>query len=1016
MGDPGFIPGMIGYTIHLAVSQVIQYINVAIRCRKELDALKALLLKIKEMNMEMQQCRKALQSGRMSTSFELPLPFAVNSWLNELNSLLDEASDLVTHCNVQSYWHLFPRYRTSRKIRRLIENVEKHLASTPSIAFLHQLQQNVTNQQVLEQIRGRMDSLNLYTSALTGTFGDLFPSNSSAASNTKYIEEALIVGQDSSFTRLLDLIHSEQHKNVSRFGLVGKGGAGKTLLLKRVFNCDQVQSLFCNDLILWLTVSQTPSFNALRNALFKQIALKVNQRPDSTHEDHMKTWLNESMRKHKFALFLDDVWETSATSLLEELCVPHSPLHDSNIIIATSRSRSVLSQLGVPTPSIIQMQDLTEDDSWRLFSFHAFPHRDGILPISIDQEIARRVCKECGGLPLAIKVVGQAMAGISESNEWEFALQRLQNDVTHSLSSTLRLSYNALANLPGYGISLQLCFLCLAAFSEDEVIHYEIAIKYWIGEGLVVGPDPLQIGEIYIRLLADRCLIEPIHKDQDRKVINFRVHDVLHHFLAHQIAKKEEKCFFQAHKGLGEFPADDCGGHIRISLRDNNLTKVPKAFGAPYIRSLLLAGNTTLKEIPKEVIGSMTTLRVLDLSRTALQSLPKNVGCLKHLVCLILCSMPIKKLPYSIGTLRKLQILDLYQSEITELPSSISKLTSLQLLNVPSCQDLQCMPSGISNLRSLKYLNTGGSRNIGWNKCRRGRLSLNDLGTLNQLKRLGLTNNGEIIREGTLGSMKQIEALLLDLTDMEKLPSDMNAISKLRKLWLVCPHLLQIEDSFCEFQNLGYISLFNCGMLKQLPPLQKLENLKHLQIVACRNIEKLPEEFGKEGAFPKLEVFSVVAMQKLEQLPIVKEGAMPSLKTLTIMKCEALQRIPECYWDLKSVEKIRVYGCSNVQLVMAEEEHFIKTKSQVQTVTLSTTETETLEKRYNNILCQSEHIYYGEFWCSEMFQFVDEINRYLSLYDLCPNNGIQQKFNTSICTSIVTPIAGYTLDNILEVT
>ncbi|GLJ28851.1 hypothetical protein SUGI_0568520 [Cryptomeria japonica] len=686
------------------------------------------------------------------------------------------------------------------------------------------------------------------------------------------------------------------------------------------------------------------------------------------------------MRKQKFALFLDDVWETSAKSLLEELCVPHSALHNSNIIITTSRSKSVLSQLGVPPPSIIQMQDLTEDESWKLFSIHAFPHSDGVLPMSIDQEIARRVCNECGGLPLAIKVVGQAMAGVAQSNEWEFALQRLQNDVTHSLSSKLRLSYDALADLPGYGISLQLCFLCLAAFSEDEVIQAGLAMKYWIGEGLISGPDPVQIGEIYLILLADRCLIEPIHKDHDGKVINFRVHDVLHHFLAHQIAEKEEKCFFQARRDIGEFPAHECEGHIRISLMDNRLTKVPKAFGAPYIRSLLLAGNTSLTEIPKEVIESMTTLRVLDLSRTALQSLPKNVGSLKHLVCLRLCSVPIKKLPYSVGTLRNLQVLDLYQSDITQLPSSISQLTSLKILDVGSCKHLQCMPYGISNLRSLKYLNADGSRNLAWKKCRRGRLSINDLGTLNQLKWLMLSNKGEIVREGMFGTMKQMESLFLDLTDTEKLPNDMTAMSKLRTLWLACPHLIQIEDSFCGFKNMGNIRLFNCGKLKQVPPLQKLENLKHLQIVKCPNIVKFPEEFGKRGGFPKLEVFSVVEAEKLEQLPMVEEGALPLLKILTIMKCEALQRLPQCYWNLKSAEKIRVYGCSKVLHVMAEEEKFIKTQRKVQTITLSSMEIKTLEKRYYDILCRGEHFYYGEFWCSEMFQFLDNINRFWSLY------------------------------------
>ncbi|GLJ28816.1 hypothetical protein SUGI_0568040 [Cryptomeria japonica] len=484
MGDPGFITGFAGYAIQLAWDQIMHHINIAIRCKKELDALKLLLPRIQAMNVELQEYRKALNSGKMSTSPHHPLPSTVNSWLNELNALLEEASDLAQHCTV------------------------------------------------LEQIKERLDYLNHSTSAVASASGDLFPSIYSATSNKKYIEEAVIVGQDSESNKLVELIDSQQHKNVSHLGLVGKGGAGKTLLLKRVFNSDQVQSLFRNDLMLWLTISQNPSFNTLRDDLVKQISVQVNERLDSREEDHVKTWLNECMRKHKFALFLDDIWETSAAWLLEELCVPHSPHHKSNIIIATSRTSSVVSQLGVRPSSLIEMQDLTEDDGWRLFSFYAFPHSDGILPMSIDQEIARSVCKEChGGLPLALKVIGKAMVSVTLSNEWELTVKKL-----------------------------------LQCFGRRGWLWHFLA---------VVLPLPCCFLKRYVILLPDRCLIEPIQKDYDGKVICFRVHDVLHD-LAQQIAEKEEKCFFQASKGLQEFPMVDCAGHIRISLEDNSLTRVPK--------------------------------------------------------------------------------------------------------------------------------------------------------------------------------------------------------------------------------------------------------------------------------------------------------------------------------------------------------------------------------------------------------------------------------------------------------
>ncbi|XP_059077141.1 probable disease resistance protein At4g14610 [Cryptomeria japonica] len=199
--------------------------------------------------------------------------------------------------------------------------------------------------------------------------------------------------------------------------------------------------------MLWLTVSQNPSFNTIRDDLMKQITTQVNERLDSREEGHVKTSLNESMRKHKFALFLDDIWETSAALLLEELCVPHSPHHKYNIIIATSITSNVLSQLGVQPSSLIKMQDLTEDNSWRLFSFYAFPHNDEIFHMSIDQERAT--------------IVGKLM-----------------------------LSYDALAGVVGYGISLQLCFLCLAGFSKGHVYSNDV-IDYWIREGLVAERDPL---------------------------------------------------------------------------------------------------------------------------------------------------------------------------------------------------------------------------------------------------------------------------------------------------------------------------------------------------------------------------------------------------------------------------------------------------------------------------------------------------------------------------------------------
>ncbi|GLJ28820.1 hypothetical protein SUGI_0568200 [Cryptomeria japonica] len=113
---------------------------------------------------------------------------------------------------------------------------------------------------------------------------------------------------------------------------------------------------------------------------------------------------------------------------------------------------------------------------------------------------------------------------------------------------------------------------------------------------------------------------------------------------------------------------------------------------------------------------------------------------------------------------------------------------------------------------------------------------------------------------------------------------------KIEKKFLNMSSVTPDRNSISEFQ--GYLSLFDCGMLKQLPNLHNLPSLKHLHIIECSKIEKFPEEFGKRGGFPKLELFSVVKLRKMKQLPTLEEGAPPSRKTLTIMQCEALRMLP----------------------------------------------------------------------------------------------------------------------------
>ena len=99
------------------------------------------------------------------------------------------------------------------------------------------------------------------------------------------IEEPVIVGQKQALAKLEELVIDDVKSN--KIGVVGKCGAGKTLLLKTLFNRQKVLSHFSDGLLLWLNVTQRPSVKSLMNDLCKQIAIqkRVDLRKAIKEED-----------------------------------------------------------------------------------------------------------------------------------------------------------------------------------------------------------------------------------------------------------------------------------------------------------------------------------------------------------------------------------------------------------------------------------------------------------------------------------------------------------------------------------------------------------------------------------------------------------------------------------------------------------------------------------------------------------------------------------------------------------
>eukprot|EP01018_Ginkgo_biloba_P041032 Gb_22369 [translate_table: standard] len=230
------------------------------------------------------------------------------------------------------------------------------------------------------------------------------------------------IGQESMFNQVQSLIIADAEEDEDCcIGITGMGGAGKTALLQNVLNSHSVQNRFADHLIIWLTVSQNPSVISLQRILARSIAKQIRVALDDDWTDEeVQEFIYGTMKERRFLVILDDIWEGSE-DLVEFLRVPRK--RDSKIVF-TTRDRRLLSRMGVRYK--VTMKPLTQEEGWELFKIYAF-RADRYIVTEEIEKIAKKIAGECRGLPLAIKVIGAALAGERDPEQWQVALEKLQN-------------------------------------------------------------------------------------------------------------------------------------------------------------------------------------------------------------------------------------------------------------------------------------------------------------------------------------------------------------------------------------------------------------------------------------------------------------------------------------------------------------------------------------------------------------------------------------------------------------
>ena len=457
-------------------------------------------------------------------------------------------------------------------------------------------------------------------------------------------------------------------------GLYGMGGVGKTTLLACINNRFlEVVNEF--DVVIWVVVSKDLQNESIQDQILGRLSLDKEWKQETENErvSRIKNILN----RKKFLLLLDDLWSEVD---LNKIGVPPPTQENGSKLVLTTRSKEVCKDMEVD--DMMEVVCLSPDEAWELFQ-----QKVGENPIKSHHDflpVARKIAEKCCGLPLALCVIGKAMACKETVQEWRHAIHVLNSSshefpgMEEKILSILKFSYDSLKDE-----KVKLCFLYCSLFPEDYEIGKETLIKYWICEGFIDGyrndDGADNQGYDIIGLLVHAHLLMD-------GVLTFTVkmHDVIREmalWIASKFGKQKETLCVRSGAQLRQIPKDISWELVRrISLMSNQIAEISCSCNCSNLSTLLLQNNK-LVGISGEFFRFMPALVVLDLSRNSILSrLPEEISNLGSLQYLNLSYTAIKSLPDGLKEMKRL--IDLNLEFTRELESIVGTATSLPKLQV----------------------------------------------------------------------------------------------------------------------------------------------------------------------------------------------------------------------------------------------------------------------------------------------------------------------------------------------
>ena len=675
--------------------------------------------------------------------------------------------------------------------------------------------------------------------------------------------------------------NSLEDKNVGIIGLYGMGGVGKTTLMKRIHH-ELGKRKHEFDLVLWVVVSKDDDISKVMNDIRNRLGIR-DEFWNRSSEDQRVAKIYQILKQKRFVLMLDDLWGKLE---LERVGVPHpKETNCRSKVMLTTRSEDICDKMQAHKK--FKVECLPEEEAFDLFS-----RKVGEETLKCHMKIpkqAKKVAKECRGLPLALITVASAMAGVKRVESWRQAKKDLRSspwiasDLEKDVFYILKFSYDRLPD-----DTHKKCFLYCALYPEDYAIKVDDIIDRWIGEGFLGKKniyDMCDKGQSIIEKLKLSCLIEDAMADIFQWWPRIKMHDVMRDmalWLACDQDRNRDKVVVEG--GALEMYSkrmDVVEGISVIGVR--GMWQVP---ACPNLLTLCLQNIEDNADFSNLQI--MTNLKVLDLSNN------------RH----------IKHLPIEIGMLINLEFLNLSRiSTQIQLPIELKNLEKLRVFLMKDTFTSSNILELLESLKLLQVLRLGYGRRIGGEsydeRAKKEATLIDKLECLLELEELCI-NLKTIKGMHKLLNSTKLQGCLRNIwlnfieepIEMESLLASWSEVEHLEVITLQYLYNIKEPSSItytCDLEMLREVEINGCDSITHLTWLRYAPLLEILRVRNCNSMEELvkggqDEDVGMD-LFSNLRYLELSLLLKLESIHN-RALPLPSLKFIGIIGCDNLRKLP----------------------------------------------------------------------------------------------------------------------------